>query len=90
MKGKFKLLLEQSGKLPLFELTKEDTSEPVLFYITATDKGLKATHEPLTVEELEGRKASFVLVAYNEDFSLDEHLEALIHECQIKLMEVSL
>ena len=71
--------IRERGKLPYFEIELQKGF--MLYCIEATGEKLWAKREPITQAEEESSYIPYVEIDIDENFSVDENLEALYEEC---------
>jgi hypothetical protein len=71
--------------MKIFEVLVTDkrtnTEEYIIFEIEIVDGEFHATHEALTTKQEQSNKIAYVSIEIDEDFTLDENLQALYSEC---------
>ena len=84
-KQRFESELQESGKLPLFEMEviNSETKEKdyIIFDIEIRGSFFVAEHEALTRKEEKSKKIAFKRIKIDTDFSLDQNLQELYSEC---------
>jgi hypothetical protein len=88
--AQFKTDFSNIDKIKCFEVPVIDirTSEPdfILFNIEVRNSFLYAFHVATTKKEEKSKKAAFVKIKIDTDFSIDEHLQELFSQCTLKII----